>query len=387
MVSSPTTVMGGSAGASAGRDGGRLLIAAWWLCVACTGVLIARFGEQYLPAKFSLDAQIVYDYMAAPDLWTGLSFDSYLNTARLWSLVLALLPKSVAMPAYYCAVVALTVRLLNVFEVHSARYQLLAGAWVACSALFMTFPNKETIALPIALWLCVAGSRASRLMATLVFLAYAAFFRQYWAICFFYFASAWMALRLHVAHRGRAAVGVMLVACVAPFVLAGALGFEPLTDARMSMNADRVDSPDARSAFNNTFENTGVATDLANAAIAWPYMNVPVALLAKSSPRYVFFAAFQLCSLWFFAAGCAAFLRDARHIGRPGSVYLRCCAFVIAYSFTQAIFEPDFGSFLRHEVILMIPMLVVVFYRAHARRLRMPKLMDVRYGRNLSAHV
>jgi hypothetical protein len=386
MASSTTTATGWVAGASA-REGERWLAYAWWFSVACAGALIAMFGHEMLPAKFSFDSQIVYRNMALPDLWTGMSYDSYINTARVWSLVLGVMPQVVALPLYYCVVVLLTVRLLDVFEVHDARYHLLAGAWIACSALFMTFPNKEIIALPVALALCVADSRIGKLLATLVFLFYTAFFRQYWAICFLYFACLVLAMRLHVAKRSRLAVCILLVAYVTPFLLANAFNFEPLTDARMSMNEERMDSPDARSAFNNTFENTGVATDIANASIAWGYMNFPVALLAKGEPHYALFAAFQLCTLWFFAAGCAAFLRDARRIGRPGSVYMRCAAFVIAYSLTQALFEPDFGSFLRHEVLLMIPMLIVVFYRAHARRIRESQPMGLTYGRNISAHL
>jgi hypothetical protein len=289
------------------------------------------------------------------------------------------------MPVYYCVVVLLAVRLLDVFEVRRARYHLLAGAWVACAALFLTFPNKETIALPIALWLCVAGSRTSRMLAALLFVFYTAYFRQYWAICFFYFVCAMFALRLHVARRTGLALCFMLAAYVVPFALADAFGVEPLTEARLSMNVERVDSPDARSAFDNTFENTGFVTDIANAVLAWPYMNLPAALLARGAPQYVFFAAFQLCSLWFFAAGCAAFLKDARRLRQTGSVYLRCAAFVIAYSLTQSIFEPDFGSFLRHEVVIMIPMLIVVFYRAHASRVREQQPLGPAYGRNISA--
>lgn len=387
MASSAITA--GWHGGAAAAERERWLIPAWWLCVACAGTLITMFSPLFLPPKFSFDAELVYHYMAAPDLWTGMSYDSYLNTARIWSLVLGVVPQAVAIPAYYCCVVLLAVRLLHVVDVRMARYHLLAGAWIVCSALFMTFPNKESIALPVALALCVTGSRVGKLAATLVFLLYTVFFRQYWAICFFYFACLLLAMRLHVARRSRLALCIVLVAYLVPFALAGAFDVEPLTEARMSMNADRVDSPDARSAFNNTFENTGVVTDVANATLAWPYMNVPAALLfGAAAPHYVFFAAFQLCSLWFFAAGCAAFLRDARRIGRTGSVYLRCCAFVIAYSLTQAIFEPDFGSFLRHEVVFMIPMLIVVFYRAHAGRLRGAQPMSpegLGYGRNVSA--
>jgi hypothetical protein len=374
----------GSSLVAAGRPyGGRasappregLLVGAWWIAVACIGVFITIFGHDFLPAKFSLDAAIIRQHLAAPDLWTGMSFDSFVNTARFWSVVFALVPQAVAIPAYYCLLAIAAVRLLDVFHAHGARYHLLAGGWIVCSALFLSHPNKEMIALPIALWLCLAGSTGTRFLATALFLLYTVFFRQYWAICYLYFACALLALRMHVAGRSGRAICLMLLAYAAPFALAQAIGFDPLTDARTMVNADRVDSPDARSAFDNTFGNTGWQTDVANAAIAWMYMNVPVALLARTSPHYVFFAAFQICTLWFFVAGCAAFLRAARRIRQAGSVYPRCAAFVIAYSLTQSIFEPDFGSFVRHEVIFMVPMLIVVFYRAHA------------YGRNTAAHV
>jgi hypothetical protein len=357
------------------------------MAVACTGVAITLFSHEFLPAKFSLDAAILRSYLESPDLWDGVSYDSFVNTARFWSLVFSVLPQSLAIPAYYCVLTAVTARLLDVFHVREARYHLLAGAWVMCSALFLSNPNKEMIALPIALWLCLARSAGAKLLATAVFLGYAAFFRQYWAICFFYFVSALVALRLSVAKRPNWAICVLVIAYVLPFAMAQALDLEPLTDSRAMVNADRVDSPDARSAFDNTFENTGFTTDVANAALAWPYMNVPVALLARTSPHYVFFAAFQILSLWFFAAGCARFVRDARQIAHPGSVYLRCAAFVIAYSLTQSIFEPDFGSFLRHEVVFMIPMLIVVFYRAHARRRRETQPFGAGYGRNISAYL
>jgi hypothetical protein len=234
--------------------------------------------------------------------------------------------------------------------------------------LFLAQLSKEMISLPVALWLCMAGSRGARFLATVLFLSYAAFFRQYWVICFFYFACALLALRMHVANRSRLAICILLVAFAVPFALANALDLETLTDARTTINAERVDSPDARSAFDNTFENTGVPTDIANAVIAWFYMNLPIALLSQATPHYVVFATFQLCSLWFFATACATYLRDAKRIGYPGSVYLRCAAFVIAYSLTLSIFEPDFGSFFRHEMVLMIPMLIVVFHGGHVRQ-------------------
>jgi hypothetical protein len=372
-----------SGGSSRSRE--RSLVAAAWLLVASAGTLVTVFGREFLPAKFSLDAAVLQSLLDSPGLWSGLSFDSYLNTARFWSLVFHVIPQAAVPPVFYCLMAAAVMALLRILDVQPMRYHLLAGGWVLCSSLSLSFPNKEMIALPVALWLCVAHSRAARFAAAIVFLLYAALFRQYWAICFFYFASVLVAFRLHIAGRGALALLVAVAAYALPFVVAGAADYAPLTDARMMVNADRVDDPNARSAFNNALENTGVLTDMANAALAWPYMNVPVALASKASPHCLFFGVFQVCTLWFFVAGCASFLRDAKRMGYPGSTYLRCCAFVIAYSVTQAIFEPDFGSFLRHEAISMIPMLIVVFYRAHAKGTRNSQPRGLAYGRNLSA--
>lgn len=347
------------------------LIAAWWMVVAAAGVFITVFGRDFLPPKFTYDSATLRTHLDFRDLWSGLSFDGYVNTARVWSLVLHVLPEGIVSPLFYCLLVALAVRLLGVWEVRLVRYHVLAGAWIVCTSIFLSDISKEFFALPVAIWFCLAGTWGSRLLATLLFLFYAAFFRQYWAICYFYFVFVLIALRMHIAHRPRLAVLVLVLAYVVPFVAADALGLEPLTEARNMVNADRVDSPDARSAFNNPLENTGFAADLGNAVIAWPYMNVPVALLLDAAaPHYVFFAAFQICSLWFFVAGCASFLRDAKRFRYRDSIHLRCAAFVIAYSLTQAIFEPDFGSFLRHELVFMIPMLILVFYRAHAASTR-----------------
>jgi hypothetical protein len=369
------------------RSRERSLIAASWLLVVCAGTLATVFARAFLPEKFALDALIMQSLMDSSDLWDGLSFDGYVNTARLWWLVFHVVPHAAIPPLFYGATALAMIAVLRVIDVQSLRYHLLAGTWLLCSSLFLTFANKEMVALPIALWLCLARSAPSRIAAGLAFLLYAAFFRQYWAICFFYFIAALAALRLQIARHGVLALAIALTAYVLPFVGAAAAGYEPLTDARTSVNADRVDSPDARSAFNNTFENSGAVTDIENAALAWPYINIPVVLASKASPQYVMFAILQLCTLWFFAAGCASFLKDARRIGYAGSTYLRCCAFVIAYSLTQAIFEPDFGSFLRHEVILMVPMLIVAFYRAHAKRAPDPQPMGFAYGRNVSAYL
>lgn len=347
------------------------VIAAWWLAVACAGLAIIVVASNYLPPKYSYDSATIRSYMEARDLWDGLSFDGWVNTARAWWLVFEVLPEAWVMPAYYCLLVVLVVRLLGVQEIHQVRYQLLAGAWLVCSSFFVSGLTKEMIALPVALCFCLAGNRGTRLAATVLLLLYAAFFRPYWAITYYFFLVLMLAMKLHLANRSRLAAVLLLIGFIGLFVAADSFNLGPLTDARYEVNVDHLDNPDRRSAFDNLLENTGVVTDITNAVTAWFYMNIPVALLGQPVPHYVFFFVFQVASVWYFAKGCGRILRDAKAVGHAESSHMRCAAFVIAFSWTQALFEPDFGSFLRHEMAIMVPMLIVVFYPAHAGRRRL----------------
>ncbi|MDO9278973.1 MAG: hypothetical protein Q7U05_10490 [Polaromonas sp.] len=344
------------------------LLVAWWLFVFIGSMGISIFSHQFLSGKFSYDAATIREYMAMRDLWVGLSFDSWVNTARVLTLVFGLLSEALAIPLYYALVFLLSVRVLDVFNVDRLPYHLLAGTWLLCGAFFFWQPSKELVALPVALFLCLSRTPLARLAATVVFLGYAALFRQYWAICYFYFVCSLISLRLHVAGRSRLALILFLMAFMVPFMAAQFSGQPPLTEARMMVNEWRVDSPDARSAFSNAFENSGMWTDAVNTLLAWLYMNIPLAMLLDTTPHYVLFALFQLTTLAFFAAGCISYFKQARRLHDPGTTYPRCIAFVVAYSLTQALFEPDFGSFLRHEMIMMIPILIVVFCRAHSGR-------------------
>lgn len=351
-----------------GSGGESPLVVAWWLFVFIGSMAISIFSQQFLPSKFTYDAALIREYMATRDLWIGLSLDSWVNTARVLTLVFGLLSEALAIPLYFAFLLLLAVRVLDVFNVDKVRYHLLAGAWVVCCALFLSQPSKELVALPVALFLCLARTPLARLAAAVVFLGYAALFRQYWVICYFYFVCTLISLRLHVAGRPRLALILFLLAFMVPFVAAQVAGQPPLTEARMMVNVDRIDSPDARSAFSNAFENSGMWTDAANTVLAWLYMNIPLAMLLDTTPHYVFFALFQLATLVLFSDGCASYVKQARQLHDQGTTYPRCIAFVVAYSLTQALFEPDFGSFLRHEMILMVPILIVVFYRAHSGR-------------------
>ncbi|MCW2573780.1 MAG: hypothetical protein JWO88_3838 [Frankiales bacterium] len=340
-------------------------IACWWTLVLATVIAITSYGDYFLPDRFRNDVPTIYALIRSGELWQGISYDGFVNTARVWSLVISVVSEQVAMVSYAVLLVVVGARLLKIWELRSPMAQAMAGAWFICAAVFLAQPSKEIIALPVAVFFCVAGRPVVRWLAALVIIGYAVYFRQYWGITLIYFLAVAAAFRLHRSGRPGVAALLAAAAMVTPFVAAELLSYPPLTDSRNIVNEVRVVDADTRSSFSNPIENTGAVTDAMNALLAWVYLNVPVVLASQLVMHYLFFALFQVATLVFFVRGCRRCLEDARKC--PGAeqarLAVRCAAFVIAYSATQSIFEPDFGSFLRHQVVIMLPILIVACYQ------------------------
>ncbi|CDS54752.1 L-lactate permease [Polaromonas sp. CG9_12] len=338
------------------------IVVAWWCATALLAMAVVTLGAEVLPPKFSYDSELIKSLMRRPDLWEGVSFDSFVNATRAWAILLELGPERLVVSVCFALYLIFFIHRLQVGSFISAHAHALAACWLLCSAVFLTNLSKEMLALPVALVFCFAHGTVARAGAFLLFVIFTAFVRQYWAITFFYYLVVTVALVQWRAERRILFIAVLLVGFVVPFLAAEAFQMVPLSESRMIVNADRVDSPDARSAFANPLINTNAATDIANTIAAWFFLNVPVALLAELTPQYVFFVFFQLLSIAYFGAGLAHLLRQPR-TAPSDPVRWRCAAFVLSYSVTQAIFEPDFGSFLRHEVVIVMPLLLVACTR------------------------
>jgi hypothetical protein len=333
--------------------------------IAAAGLFVVATADSWLPDKYGNDARLIRELVFAGSLWDHFSFDSYINTARIWWAFLQILeiPERAMLVASYA--------LFFVMGVHKTRpsrqdfgRQLLFGLWMICSAIFLAHLSKEFVAIPLSLFLCFAGSRVKNWLACLLILGYAAFFRQYWAIVLFYYFS----LRLLPPWKSWRVLPLLAVAYLIPFFAADALGLPPLSDARLGANLDRFDAQDARTAFGNFFSNTGWFTDAANSIAAWFYLNFPLSLALGSEVQYQAFAALQFASVLYFVRGVQRLKRGVKSRKPDVDAVERCASFVIAYSATLSIFEPDFGSFVRHQIVIAIPALYVAFAGSGARR-------------------
>jgi hypothetical protein len=138
-----------------------------------------------------------------------------------------------------------------------------------------------------------------------------------------------------------------------------------LTDGRTIVMEARELVADAATMFANPWPNTSPATDLANTLAGWSTLLLPAYLLMLGRPQHIVFALFQFANTTLFVAA----LMRARRSQAPvfDWRFASAATFCVAYSLVQGMFEPDFGSFAKHETILL-PMLFYVLVEHGVRR-------------------
>lgn len=237
--------------------------------------------------------------------------------------------------------------------------------WIFCSALFLSRYSKELIALIPVFFICFVriDKPILKVAAALIVLAFVIFIRPYWAICLgLFFASYYLFFRLKLPKLIK--IALFSLVYFFPFVLSSQLRGDYLTDWRVVANLDFYDPYRAQSAIDNLMINTSAFTDYSNALCSWLYLNLPFKLLLSGELRYKIFALFQFGSIFVLATAIYSEVRiHNMKRAKEDPYYSRCISFLLAYSLTQAIFEPDVGSFLRHQIILAMPLIYILYPR------------------------
>lgn len=330
------------------------------------GMVLSVMGPQWLPANYYFDAATIQEQMQSVE---ALAFnDSFGNTALLyrWLGLGTTIPAGLIGPASYTAVF---VAILASSGIVRARWRAwlfaLFAAWNVPLAIYDGTYSKETLAvLVVAAMLRLCGSAGGVVLAALLAAAYAAIFRTYWGVVLVLWSTILIVWRAGGGWGWRlAAVALAIVPLsVASHAFVGLW----LSDGRTLVVDAREFDPDSATMFANILPNTSPLTDLLNTAAGWFTLVVPVFLLMLGGVQHVAFAGFQFVNTWLFIDVQRRARLAAHGIRSFDWRFAAASAFCVAYSIVQGMFEPDFGSFAKHETNLA-PMLFFVLARACAR--------------------
>lgn len=315
--------------------------------VLLLGVAVTLAGPSFLPQNYYFDAVTVRLALNAPT--DEAVTESFASTAMFYRVLGFdwLWPHALAGIVSFLIVFIATAWSSGIGRArwHPALMALVA-VWIVPLAVFDGTYSKEVVALLVVATMgALFHSLRGIVAAALLGLAYAWLFRSYWGIVI----ALWLTLlatgRLGWPWAARLGMAVIAVACLS------AVAHEHLdiylSDGRTVTTEGREGDPFQATLLVNAMPNTSVATDVANSLLGWLALIVPVYVLSLGGLQHIGFAVFQACNTAMFVA-LAVRLRHQRDWR-----VLAASSFCVAYSLVQGMFEPDLGSFLKHETNLL----------------------------------
>ncbi|MDN3310452.1 hypothetical protein QWJ90_05885 [Microbacterium oryzae] len=317
------------------------------------GLATTVYRRQLLAEQFNRDANRIYNIASGrvPDFQDG----SYTPVGLVYrALGLATAPDVAAVLGYLLASFVIVLALLRSgrrtaslpVALYIVASFLLAGVYLGqySKDVFVLLPVALLVLLPAKIWWDA--------VAVVAMFAYAFFFRDYWAIV----AVMYLAIRVILIRQVR--VRYLVVAGSMAAVAIGlafffALGVDPnhfRTAVQGHLEANTLIVP-----LEPFAQPLGGAADV---FLNYWLLYVPVLLPFLAGAPYVVvvlgFVLVKVLPLY------AARSRVRWPASREGARVRRALALILAFSVVQAVFEPDYGSALRHFTPLMALGLVVL---------------------------
>ncbi|WP_260853944.1 hypothetical protein [Paraburkholderia sp. BCC1886] len=334
--------------------------AAVWFLLFVMLYVVSATHDSSLPARFLFDEAVIFERMK-----TAVSFkafgDSFDNLAYIFNFF-GLENFSISLLGF---AVSTSGMLFAIWRSHVSSLRptefFLVAFWLVNQTVYIGVPSKELIiSVVVLLLLFYSSSRA--ILALFVFLAtlVAIYFRSYWGITMI------ATVVLYLAPNGVRKPIALILFALAMFVIV-AVAFqkaygESLDFARQNANEWR-DPNEVGSIIVQFIPGSGMFVGIANVAITLATFVLPLRLMTSGSPLQT------LGGVGVFFTFAIVFIRyrAAASLFPVGRFEKLCFCFLVSFISTQAIFEPDYGSFLRH-LSPVSPMIMFLVLRLQSLR-------------------
>ena len=337
-----------------------------FILIWLAGCIIVFSAHQFLPPRYFFDSQTIIDGLESLEYLTyfGYSF-SYQNTVNLYSL----LPFPTGSPllaglGLYCSSMFMTwivvrsdIKLAGVLTLG------MVSAATAILAIYVGQFSKEFFSIAyICFILGVSRKFTSSIAPSILAIAIATvlmsiYLRNYYAITFLlFFGLSFVAFRTSSTLLVLAAT---FIALVIGSILFEFFSGQYFSDLRVSLNSFREGDSDAKTQIRNSIPVSSNILDALNIIVTLVRLSVPVELLFFSSPVYYLFAAYQLGVTLIMVVALRNVLQSNITSANEWLASAFPALWAWSYVITLAIFEPDFGSFVKHccglyPIILML---------------------------------
>lgn len=323
----------------------------------------------FLPQKYYYDGGFIRAIMKGNAHHVD---NSYQNTANIYSFVGFGSDWHPWLVGIIClSVVFLSLALLG--KAIESRIFLLPyiffALWLVPMVVYLGQYSKELIAFITVCSFVAIGLKFKKgkwFWASIIILIYAFGIRFYWYLILAFFLAFYTVFNFKIPNIWKPTI--FLITTIIAFALSYSLNGVYITDARVGPNFYRQESTDAVTIVNNVIPNSSVYTDIANAFINWPRFLFPIPLLFLGAVQHLAFFILQIVSVLLCIVAIAYMLRWRSLIARKEmDEFYFLMSWIIAFSFVQACFEPDYGSFVKHQVVL-VPVIFLLLNKWQQQR-------------------
>lgn len=339
----------------------------FWITIF-TALIFYSIAKKYiLPNYFFFDESTLTQYMQ----W-GAKFkngDSYASTAAFFNLLGADNDSLTFTIISTLMIVAQYIYCLNKSNIKSfTLVEISLFVFLTfLSVTYMSILSKESIvALLLVPFMFLARYGLFGIIVWCALaLLYAAYFRAYWFVMIPMFLGMYWIFR--VANKP---IFLILATPIALLFLSLAfsafLGLD-LDNFRTSVNEVRIDAGDsnARTMILPWIAGGGPIISWLNSCITWVTLMFPIPLFLLLSPYYLLIAG--LISILFYKSW-GSFLKILADKSKPDLA--ACSALIISFTAIQSIFEPDYGSYVKHLAPLYPIIFYVIFKSQHLTNIR-----------------
>lgn len=339
-------------------DEPKVLALLFWatLCIALMVYAITK--QQILPEYFFFDQKTILNFIQ----W-GSHFeigDSYASTAAFFSflgadknaLVFTIFSTTIIIWQYFYCLNKAYAQNLTITDI------ILFTFLAVLSVTYITILSKEFVVSLVLLPFIYCSRHGAKgiLLWCVIAIAYAAFFRTYW------FIMIPMFLGLYWIFKNTSNPIILILTTPAALLLLSIvfsvfLGVD-LDNFRSTVNDVRIDGGDnnARTMILPWISGGGPILSWINSCITWITLMLPAPLLILLSPYYLIIA--TLIAVLFYKSWQAFFTILAQ---KNQSDLSACSALIISFTAIQSIFEPDYGSYVKHLAPFFPLFLYIIF--------------------------
>lgn len=311
-------------------------------------IFCAYYAENILPNKYLYDSYNIHTFM--PQAREIIAKDSYHNTAYFYNLL------NISYDDRWYRAFAATLYIVFVWaaiflgrpQYFTRSAALITFAAMTAGMVYLAQLSKEfwVLVLVLLFFFC-SVNRWLIAVWTIFALLYAYYFRGYWYLVIYMFI--WLELT-----KQHARTPLQLILLIVAGLLVITIAHElfnggSILKHREGVNEFREGSEDAKTLIKTTISAKNPIADWLNSCIIWFQMLIPYRLLMAGALQHIISAIIMFALFRMMFLGHASFQRQAIQDPR----LFHCFCLFMAYTSVQSVFEPDYGSMLKHMVPLI----------------------------------